>query len=142
MMRASAKIFLILTFTICASNIGLSQDSKSCLFKNPLCFYNTDILAYLQVLHKNQQYDKMSAFFYGPLIESIGKSEFEKKLSDVNFGYTLKRVGITEISKTKWSLTYQRTIMGTNENFKIDCELLDGVCKIYIDKNQWNNIFK
>jgi hypothetical protein len=141
-MKVYAKIFLILTFTLGAEYMGVSQDSKSCLFKNPLCFYNTDILSYLQVLHKNQQYDKMCTFFYGPLIESIEKSEFEKKLNDVDFGYTLKRVGIKEISKTKWSLTYQRTIMGTNENFKIDCELVDGACKIFLDKKQWNNLFQ
>jgi hypothetical protein len=141
-MKARAKIFFILIFTLCLGKIGLSQDSNSCLFRNPLCFYNTDILSYLQVLHKNQQYDKMSAFFYGPLFESIGKSEFEKKLSDVNFGYSLKRVGVKEISKNKWSLTYQRTIMGTNENFKIDCELVDNACKIYLDKKQWDNIFQ
>jgi hypothetical protein len=24
-----------------------------------LCFYNSDILTYLQVLHKNQQYEQM-----------------------------------------------------------------------------------
>ena len=141
-MKARAKIFFILIFTLCLSKIGLSQDSNSCLFRNPLCFYNTDILSYLQVLHKNQQYDKMSAFFYGPLIESIGQSEFEKKLSYVNFGYSLKRVGVKEISKNKWSLTYQRTIMGTNENFKIDCELVDNACKIYLDKKQWDKIFQ
>ena len=141
-MKARAKIFFILIFTLCLSKIGLSQDSNSCLFRNPLCFYNTDILSYLQVLHKNQQYDKMSTFFYGPLVESLSKSEFSKKLSDASFGYSMKRAGVKEISKSKWSLTYQRTIMGTNENFKIDCELVGDACKIYLDENQWNNIFK
>ena len=34
-----------------------------CLFKNPLCFYNLDVLRYLQVLHQKQLYDQMEAFF-------------------------------------------------------------------------------
>ena len=50
------KIFLCFAIIwICPAHVNQSN----CLFKNPLCFYNTDILTYLQVLHKNQQYDKM-----------------------------------------------------------------------------------
>ena len=114
---------------------------ENCLYKNPLCFYNTDILAYLQVLHKNQQYEKMLPFFYGSYSNG-SKTAFIDKLSDVNFGYTLKRVGVKEIEKNKWSLTYQRTIMGTNENFKIECALVNDTCRVFIDQKQWDKLFK
>jgi hypothetical protein len=120
----------------------ISFSQESCLFKNPLCFYNTDILSYLQVLHKNQQYEKMTPFFYGPLLDSLGDQLFTKKLSDAEFGYTLKRVGVKEPTKNNWSLTYQRTILGTNENFKIDCAFVNNICKIYINVRRWDEIFR
>ena len=133
------KIFLIFLFTLCLSKAGYSQESN-CLYKNPLCFYNTDILNYLQVLHKNQQYSKMTNFLYGPNID--GKNNIEESLSNASFGYSLKRVGIKEKNKTSWSLTYQRTILGTNETFKIDCALINDTCRIYIDDKAWQTIFK
>ena len=133
------KIFLIFLFTLCLSKAGYSQESN-CLYKNPLCFYNTDILNYLQVLHKNQQYSKMTNFLYGPNIDV--KNNIEESLSNASFGYSLKRVGIKEKNKTSWSLTYQRTILGTNETFKIDCALINDTCRIYIDDKAWQTIFK
>jgi hypothetical protein len=133
------KIFLIFLFTLCLSKAGYSQESN-CLYKNPLCFYNTDILNYLQVLHKNQQYSKMTNFLYGPDID--WKNNIEESLSNASFGYSLKRVGIKEKNKTSWSLTYQRTILGTNETFKIDCALINDTCRIYIDDKAWQTIFK
>ena len=133
------KIFLIFLFTLCLSKAGYSQETN-CLYKNPLCFYNTDILNYLQVLHKNQQYSKMTNFLYGSNIE--GKNSIEESLSNASFGYSLKRVGIKEKNKTSWSLTYQRTILGTNETFKIDCALINDTCRIYIDDIAWQTIFK
>ena len=113
-----------------------------CLYKNPLCFYNTDILTYLQILHKNQQYEKMKPFFYGPILEKKTLGNFVNELGNSEFGYSLKRVGVKEITKHKWSLTYQRTVMGTNENFKIECTLINDTCRIYIDQKQWDKIFK
>ncbi len=107
-----------------------------------MCFYNTDVLTYLQVLHKNQQYDKMVDFFYGSYIDSMGKKKLINALSESDFGYTMKRVGIKEIGKNKWSLTYQRTIMGTSENFKISCALINQTCRVYMDKQEWQKIFK
>ena len=130
---SSALLFLCLSCSLHAQN--------NSLYKNPLCFYNTDILAYLQVLHKNQQYEKMLPFFYGSYSNG-SKTAFIDKLSDVNFGYTLKRVGVKEIEKNKWSLTYQRTIMGTNENFKIECALVNDTCRVFIDQKQWDKLFK
>lgn len=135
------KIFFIFLFTLYLSKAGYSQASN-CLYKNPLCFYNTDILNYLQVLHKNQQYSKMTNFLYGPNIDGKDKKSLEESLSNANFGYSLKRVGIKEKNKTSWSLTYQRTILGTNETFKIDCALINDTCRIYIDDKAWQTIFK
>jgi hypothetical protein len=114
----------------------------NCLFKNPLCFYNADVLTYMQVLHKNQQYTKMAAFFYGPLQNKTTRSDLAKTLSDVDFGFALKRVGVKETGKNTWSLTYQRTLLGTQENFKIDCMLLGDTCRVYLDQKLWKVLFE
>jgi hypothetical protein len=135
------KIFFIFLFTLYLIKAGYSQDSN-CLYKKPLCFYNTDILNYLQVLHKNQQYSKMTNFLYGPNIDGKDKKSLEESLSNANFGYSLKRVGVKEKNKTSWSLTYQRTILGTNETFKIECALIKDTCRVYIDEKAWQTIFK
>ena len=140
-MKNILKIFFIYLFTLCLSKAGYSQDAN-CLYKNPLCFYNTDILNYLQVLHKNQQYSKMTNFLYGPNIHGKDNNTIEESLSNASFGYSLKRVGVKEKNKTSWSLTYQRTILGTNETFKIDCALINDTCRIYIDEKAWKTIFK
>jgi hypothetical protein len=140
-MKVILKIFFISLITLCLSKVGYSQDAN-CLYKNPLCFYNTDILNYLQVLHKNQQYSKMTNFLYGPNIDGKDKKSLEESLSNANFGYALKRVGIKEKNKTSWSLTYQRTILGTNETFKIECALIKDTCRVYIDEKAWQTIFK
>jgi len=132
-------LFLLIFFL--QKNIN-SQTVNDCLYKNPLCFYNTDILKYLQVLHKNQQYDRMKLFLCGPILNMKDKVSVEQKLSNVSFGYLLKRVGIKEINKTRWSLTYQRTILGTFENFKIECALINDTCKMFIDNKTWSLIFK
>ena len=139
-MKNILKIFFISLITLCLSKTSYSQEANSCLYKNPLCFYNTDILNYIQVLHKNQQYSKMTNFLYGPTID--GENNIEESLSNASFGYSLKRVGIKEKNKTSWSLTYQRTILGTNETFKIDCALINDTCRIYIDQKAWQTIFK
>lgn len=132
-----------LTFTlIILLLVTNSYGQKSCLYKNPLCFYNTDILSYLQALHKNKQYEKMIPFLHGPRIATMDNKTIIQELSTVDFGYTLKRVGIKETSKNNWSITYQRTLLGTNENFKIECTLIKGTCKVYLDKKQWDTIFK
>ena len=137
------NILRMLLICLCTLNIikdSYSQVSTCCLYKNPLCFYNTDILNYLQVLHKNLQYEEMVPFFYGSSLNN--KSKLEKRLSNASFGYSLKRVGIKEKNKSNWSLSYQRTILGTNETFKIDCALINDTCRIYIDDKAWQTIFK
>ena len=123
-----------------SSSVSLAQ--SDCLFKNPLCFYNTDVLSFMQVLHKNQQYEKMTPFLYGPYINMIDSQKLVSLLGSVDFGYSMKRVGVKETAKNKWSLTYQRTILGTNENFKIDCALVNDTCRVFIDRKVWNKIFK
>lgn len=134
------RIFIF--YLVIIINTGISFAQSDCLFKNPLCFYNTDILSYLQVLDKNQQYEKMTPFFYGSFIDSIGKEKLINRLNEAEFGFSLKRVGVKEIAKNKWSITYQRTIMGTNENFKIDCAVVNDTVRVYIDQKAWNKIFK
>lgn len=133
---------IFIFFAVIALSSGISLAQSDCLFKNPLCFYNTDILSYLQVLHKNQQYVKMTPFFYGSFIDSIGKEKLVSRLNEAEFGYSLKRVGVKETALNKWSLTYQRTIMGTNENFKIDCAIINDTCRVFIDQKVWKKIFK
>jgi hypothetical protein len=121
--------------------ISLATTAQSCLYKNPLCFYNTDVLSYLKILHQNQQYDKMVPFFYGPKVTSMKRTAFIEKLSEQDFGYSMKRVGVKELSKENWSLTYQRTLVGTNTNFKINCALVNDTCRIYLDEKAWKTIF-
>jgi len=128
-----AAFLLTFTFTAVAQN---------CLYKNPLCFYNTDVLNYLKILHQNQQYEKMAPFFYGPYVNSLKRSSFIEQLSNQDFGYTMKRAGVKEESKEHWSLTYQRTIMGTNSNFKIKCALVNDTCRVYLDEKAWKEIFQ
>jgi hypothetical protein len=113
-----------------------------CLFKNPLCFYNMDVLRYLQVLHQKQEYGQMAKFFYGPMKQQLGEKKLAAKLADQDFGYALKRVGIKEGTAKSWSLTYQRTILGTQENFKIDAALVNDTCRVYLDEEKWNILFK
>ncbi len=141
-MKNFLKLALCILIAITSINKCFSQKNENCLYKNPLCFYNTDILNYLQILHKNQQYEKMYDFLYGPAISDNSKTILINKLSNASFGYSMKRVGIREKSKTSWSLTYQRTILGTNETFKIDCALINDKCKLYIDDKVWNTLFK
>jgi hypothetical protein len=125
----------LLTFTFTAV-------AQNCLYKNPLCFYNTDVLSYLKILHQNQQYEKMAPFFYGPHVTSMKRSSFVAELAEQDFGYSMKRAGVKEISPGNWSITYQRTILGTNTNFKIKCALVNDTCRVFLDDNAWKDIFK
>ena len=115
--------------------------SSNCLFKNPLCFYNTDILSYQQTLYKTMQFDKMATFFYGPAVESRSKAKFISDLSKAQFGYDLKRVGVTTINPKSWSLMYQKTIQATKETFTIKCALVNDTCRIWLDEQTFRVIF-
>lgn len=136
------KSLLFIIIALC-SLVTASAQSDSFLFRTPLSFYNTDILSYLQVLHKNQQYEKMVPFFTGPLVSAKSKSELVTILSDAPFGYSMKRSGIREIEpKQSWSLTYTRTILGTQETFKIECVLERDTCRVVLDEKCKTAIFK
>jgi hypothetical protein len=121
--------------------IHLPEQPSFCLFKNPLCFYNMDVLRYLQVLHQKQEYGQMTTFFYGPMKQALGEKKLAAALADQDFGYALKRVGIKEVDSKNWSLTYQRTILGTQENFKIEAALVNDTCRVYLDEKKWNLLF-
>lgn len=133
-----------LAITIMVLSFSKSQgQQESFLFRTPLSFYNTDILSYLQVLHKNQQYEKMVPFFTGPLVSDKSTSELVSFLADAPFGYGMKRSGIREIeTKQRWSLTYSRTIVGTQETFKIDCVFDRDTCRVVLDEKSKSAIFK
>jgi len=132
-------LFLLLSPTGTGKDIHLSESANFCLFKNPLCFYNMDVLGYLQVLHQNQEYAQMAKFFYGPMKQQLGEKKLAIALAD--FGYALKRVGIKEMDAKNWSLTYQRTILGTQENFKIEAALVNDSCRVYLDDKKWDLLF-
>ena len=136
------KSLLFIIIALCSLWTASAQHD-SFLFRTPLSFYNTDILSYLQVLHKNQQYEKMVPFFTGPIVEAQTSSELEELLSDAPFGYSMKRSGIRETaSNQRWSLTYTRTILGTQETFKIDCVLERDTCRLVLDDKSIKAIFK
>ena len=136
------KHFSTLLISLCLACATYGQN-ESFLFRTPLSFYNTDILSYLQVLHKNQQYEKMVPFLTGPLVSAKSTSELVTFLADAPFGYSMKRSGIREIeSKQHWSLTYSRTILGTQETFKIDCLLERDTCRVVLDEKSKTAIFK
>ena len=133
----------LLAITIMVLSFSKTQGQhESFLFRTPLSFYNTDILSYLQVLHKNQQYEKMVPFFTGELRASSSQSAFVELLANAPFGYSMKRAGIREVKKgEEWSLTYQRTILGTQETFKVDCKLIEDTCRIILDPRAYKIIF-
>lgn len=139
------KNFISLYTTLFLSFLILPEtkaQSNDCLFKNPLCFYNSDILTYLQVLHKNQQYEQMLPYLSGPEIDGLSKTQKVSKLENASFGYQMKRAGVKEISKSEWNLTYSRTIMGTQETFKIRCVTKNNLCTVYLDQQSWRMIFR
>jgi hypothetical protein len=137
MKRLLATIITIFLFN------SLYSQQESFLFRTPLSFYNTDILSYLQVLHKNQQYEKMVPFFTGELRASSSQSAFVELLANSPFGYSMKRAGIREVKKgEEWSLTYQRTILGTQETFKVNCMLVNDTCRVVLSEPAFHLIFK
>jgi hypothetical protein len=137
------KVLTLLIFlALSIFSVTISAQDKDCLFKNPLCFYNTDILSYLQVLHKNQQYEQMLPYITGPALDGLSNEKKISKLEEASFGYQMKRQGVKTVSNQEWGLTYSRVIMGTQETFKIKCLLVKGTCCIYLDEKGWKAIFK
>ncbi len=138
------KILLpILVSIFISGNLHGQNYKNSCLFKNPMCFYTSDILTYLQALHKNMLYEEMLPFLYGPKIKGKSNSMIIQELSDAPFGYQMKRVGIRIIQPNKsWTMRFERTLLGTRETFNIQADLEDGICKLYLDEKSWNTIFR
>lgn len=87
------------------------------------------------------QFDKMATFFYGPAVESRSKAKFISDLSKAQFGYDLKRVGVTTVNPKSWSLMYQKTIQATKETFTIKCSLVKDTCRIWLDERTFGVIF-
>lgn len=116
---------------------------NSCLFKNPLCFYATDILSYLQILHKNSRYEDMLPFLYEPNeLKKMGKTRALKSIESMNFGYEFRRVGIKEELKgIAWKLTYQRIILGTAVTFTVNCKNISDTTRLLMNPTQRRNIF-
>jgi hypothetical protein len=135
------KILVLLVLSIGLSQSSWAQ-SSDCLFKNPLCFYNTDILTYLQTLHKHQQYEQMLSYMTGPALENLSKAQKLEKIENAPFGYQMKRSGVKTINDHEWNLTYSRTILGTQETFKVQCVMKDGRCCVFLNEKGWNLLFR
>ena len=135
---------LLLAGVICIMNpLQITARDVSCLFKNPLCFYATDILGYLQALHKNSRHEEMLPFLYEPKeLRKIGRSKALKSIESMNFGYEFRRVGIKEEQKgVSWRITYQRTIFGTAETFTVICKNIADTTRLLMNATQRKNVF-
>jgi hypothetical protein len=131
------------TITAFIFSIAVYGQHDSFLFRTHLSFYNTDILSYLQVLHKNQQYEKMVPFFTGSALDGKSSSNMAAILADAPFGYSMKRAGILEVQpQQRWSITYSRTILGTQETFQIECVLERDTCRVILNKQSFPTIFR
>ena len=137
------KSIVFLTLFAGTSYLGASAQQETFLFRTPLSFYKTDILSYLQALHKNQQYERMVPFFTGQAVAGMSQHAIAEMLSNAPFGYGMKRAGIREIEPNqKWSITYSRTILGTQETFKVECALVRDTCRLVLDEKSKTTIFK
>lgn len=135
---------MLLAGIICTMNpVRFTAKDASCLFKNPLCFYATDILGYLQILHKNSRYEEMLPFLYEPKeLRKIGRSKALKSIESMNFGYEFRRVGIKEEQKgVSWRITYQRTIFGTAETFTVICKNISDTTRLLMNTTQRRSVF-
>ncbi|MFM7158560.1 MAG: hypothetical protein ACKO0Y_12165 [Bacteroidota bacterium] len=121
----------------------MQAQDQSCLFRNPLCFYSTDILSYLQILYKNSRYEEMIPFLYEPkVLQKIGKDKALNAISMMNFGYEFRRVGIKEEKKGQiWLITYQRIRIGTSETFTIRCQNVNDTTRLLMSSNQRKTVF-
>ena len=119
------------------------SNDNSCLFRNPLCFYATDILSYLQVLYKNSRYEEMLPFLYEPKeLKKMGKLRALKSIESMSFGYEFRRVGIKEEQKgVSWRITYLRTIFGTAETFTVNCKNIADTTRLLMNSTQRRIVF-
>lgn len=137
------RIGISVLLLIISLHLTAQSEPDNCQFKNPMCFYTTDILTYLQALHRNMQYEEMLPFLYGPAVDGKTKEVVMVLLDQAPFGYQMKRVGIRIIKpEREWKLRFERILLGTKETFDIECRLVDGVCKLYLDSGSWKTIFR
>lgn len=135
---------IVLSYCIITNfTIAQTRNQQSCLFKNPLCFYSTDILSYLQILYKNSRYEEMLPFLHEPQeLKKLGKSKAIQLIESMNFGYEMKRVGIKEEKTGKqWKITYQRIILGTSETFTITCGNVQDTTRLLMNTTQRKSVF-
>ena len=119
-----------------------SQATTSCLFRNPLCFYDMDVLSYVHVLLRHQNHEQAAAFFYGPARDAWGAAGIADRLAACETVSGTRRVGLKELERDKrWSLTYERTVLGTTSTFKLTCALVNDTCRIYVDEAAWARLF-
>jgi len=115
---------------------------NSCLFRNPLCFYDLDILGYVHVLLRRQNYEQAAAFFYGPMRDTHGIEGIAERLAACATVSGTRRVGLKELERDqRWSLTYERTLLGTTSTFKVSCALVNDTCRMYVDEATWARLF-
>ncbi|MEY2773796.1 MAG: hypothetical protein RLZZ275_143 [Bacteroidota bacterium] len=64
----------VVFFSVAAAAAAQTTAKTDCLFRNPLCFYDMDVLGYVQTLHRYQRYNEAAAFFYGPEVDRLGRA--------------------------------------------------------------------
>ena len=139
----SKSVIIYLLNILLLVHVHLNAQVQSCLFRNPLCFYSTDILSYLQILHKNSRYEEMLPFLYEPSeLQRIGKSKALTSIENMNFGYEFRRVGIKEEKKNQlWTITYQRVLFGSSETFRVRCRNVDDSTRLLMNSTQRKLVF-
>ncbi|MFZ9760569.1 MAG: hypothetical protein ACO323_06795 [Candidatus Kapaibacteriota bacterium] len=139
----SKSVIIYLLNILLLVHVHLNAQVQSCLFRNPLCFYSTDILSYLQILHKNSRYEEMLPFLYEPSeLQRIGKNKALTSIENMNFGYEFRRVGIKEEKKNQlWTITYQRVLFGSSETFRVRCRNVDDSTRLLMNSTQRKLVF-
>jgi hypothetical protein len=137
--RAACGVVL---FSVAAVATAQTTAKTDCLFRNPLCFYDMDVLGYVQTLHRHQRYNEAAAFFYGPEVDRLGRAGVARMLEERETVSGTRRAGVRVIEEgTKWSLTYDRTLVGTTRTFRVNCALVGDTCRMYLDAAAWSNLF-
>ena len=101
-----------------------------------------DVLSYVHVLLRHQNHEQAAAFFYGPARDAWGAAGIADRLAACETVSGTRRVGLKELERAKrWSLTYERTVLGTTSTFKLTCALVNDTCRIYVDEAAWARLF-
>jgi hypothetical protein len=127
------KFITVLLFTLLFAGSAAGQQPASCHLKNPLCFYGTDILAYLQAMHQAMQYEKILPYLTGPAVDEMERQDVIRWLSGLDWAYTFRRAGIREIEKGKWVINYKRSRQPYDDSFKVTCVMKNGFCRLWLD---------